>query len=101
MQKQKKPISIPLRNWHKTKDGKTIDKAYEDCIQYYRREEITGDNTCHMFGNMDTTCCEESKGAPCTLLLYGPGKKSDKIRYIYFKISDDEQKAIEAKLKGE
>jgi len=87
---------VPLRGWHKTKDGETVDKAYEGCIHYYRRDEITHDNTCHCF-SMDTRCCEESKGCPCSLIQYAPGCKSEKIRYIYFKISDNEQRAIEQK----
>ena len=84
----------PLRGWHKTKDGAIVDKAYESCIHYYRRDEITGDKTCHCFC-IDGTCHEESNGLPCSMIQYAPGVKSDKIRYIYFKISESERVAIE------
>ena len=88
---------IPLRGWHKTKDGKSVDKAYEGCIHYYRRGEVTGNDTCHCFCQ-DSPCCEESKGTVCQMIQYAPGKKSDKIRYIYFKIADEEKDEIEKNL---
>ena len=96
--KNQKPVEIPLRNWHNLKDGTIIDKAYEDCMHYYRREEITKDFSCHSFC-VDGRCIEESEGKPCCLIQYAPGYKSDKIRYIYFKISEAEQIAIEQKTK--
>lgn len=79
---------------HKTKDGTIVDKAYEGCIHYYRRDEITGNDSCHLFC-IDGPCCEESKGTVCQMIHYAPGKKSDKIRYIYFKISEEEKEEIE------
>ena len=94
--KQEKKVVIPLRNWHQLKDGTVIDKAYESCIHYYRRDEITHDLACHTFC-IDGQCVEETLGKPCCLIQYAPGIKSDKIRYIYFKISELEQRKIEQK----
>jgi len=93
---EEKVVVIPLRNWHQLKDTTVIDKAYEGCIHYYRRDEITHDLACHTFC-IDGQCVEETLGKPCCLIQYAPGIKSDKIRYIYFKISELEQRKIEQK----
>lgn len=99
MKKKNQKPQIPLRKWHQLKDGTVIDHAYYDCIHYYRRDGITNGRSCHSFC-IDSECVEETEGKPCCLIQYAPGYKSDKIRYIYFKISENEQKAIENKLKG-
>ena len=92
--KTKNPIQIPLRNWHKLPDGTVVDKAYENCMDYFKNGEITGNRTCHSFC-VDSTCCEESEGKPCCLIRYSSkGIKSLKIQFIYFKHSPE----IEAKM---
>ena len=98
MKKKNQPVQIPLRNWHKTKDGQIVNRAYKDCIHYYKRCEITKDCSCHSF-TVDSQCIEETEGKPCCLIQWKPGYKSDKIRYIYFKISEQEKISIEQKLR--